>query len=314
MKPSSLVIYGLVACTALLSACTFVSQQLADKRMEEQLLKPGALDSPVATNFDEYKFRFLDKYRVSHAWPVTSACKYSSLGTRYKMGDTSYGEIHLVDDIYEDGNSTKQRDDDKPRNIDRFMRSVKVKRPDYKDGKVVGYREAEEGLQAICYEAWVGSNHSISALLFRRTLSEWQDEVAQRQYFRPYIAPDAEQFVQQVEGNRWFVYRSALQPMPVNASGGPFELWILPLGDTGYTLALQFGANQNSLLNPLVHSKFKTMFVHLIESVRFEPLTPAIEAEMNQLRTKANEVSRQDCIRMAQRSKPPAYCQKYLQP
>ena len=44
---------------AVLSSCGFVFQQLSDKAMEDRLLKPGALDSPIPWNLKTYGFRFL---------------------------------------------------------------------------------------------------------------------------------------------------------------------------------------------------------------------------------------------------------------
>ena len=219
-----------------------------------------------------------------------------------KDKDRYTGEVNWVNSIFEEAGQTWQTSSMGPaRSFDHYVRSQKVQRPDYgKDGKLVGYHEAEEGWQAVCYEAWMGTNHSVSAMLFRRTLSEWQNELAKRPYHRAYVAAEAAQFTQQVKENTWYVYRAALQPMPSNGSGGPFELWILPVGDTNYTLALQFGANQESLKNPKIHAQFQTMFRHLLESVRIEPLTPAISAEMEQLKVQALEIARQDCVRMSQ--------------
>lgn len=288
------------------------------RKNDDRYMQTGALDPNLTGYYDIYNVSFLNKYRIRHEWPLPArACPYGSMPTLGKNEDRYTGEINWVNSIFEEAGQTWQTSSMGPsRSFDRYVRSQKVQRPDYdKDGKVAGYHEAEEGLRAICYESWVATNHSVSAMLFRRTLNEWQDELAKRPYHRPYVAPNAEQFTQQVKENKWYVYRAALQPMPSNGSGGPFELWILPVGDTNYTLALQFGANQESLKYPETHARFQTMFQHLIESVRIEPLTPAIAAEMEQLKAQAFEITRQECVRMNQTMrKPPAWCQKYLNP
>jgi hypothetical protein len=56
----------------------------------------------------------------------------------------------------------------------------------------------------------------------------------------------------------------------------------------------------------------QAMFRRLLESVKIEPLTPAIEAEIAQLKAQAMEIQRQECLEMAKRTKPFKWCQKYL--
>ncbi len=307
MHHKTLWLIGYLALACVLSACSFVSQQLSDKRMEEQLLKPGALDSPVATNFDEYHFRFLDKYRVVHAWPVTSACKYSGFRTKYKMGETSYGDVHWVLDIIEEGNNTRQRDATPGSDFNRFVRSVKVQRPVYETANgtrgIVRYEEREEGLGPICFEAWVGTDHSLTIRLVKLPMSNrvahYEERVGSRSK-------------EKVGSNVWQVWRYQFDAATPNRYGG--EIWVLPIGETDYTLALEFGFGAESFQSPPTHAAFEAMFKHIVESVRVEPLTPAIETEMEELKVRAFEIVRQNCIQMAKRTKPPAYCQKYLKP
>jgi hypothetical protein len=278
--------------------------------MEEQLLKPGALDSPGATNFDEYHFRFLDKYRVVHAWPLTSACKYAGLRTRYRMGETSYGDLHIVDDIFEGNGSTRQRDADTPGGGDfnRFVRSIKVQRPEYEMVNGVRgishYYENEEGLQPICFEAWVGSSHSLVMRLHKRDIATWKSQWSS-------YNPSGVWTEKSIGGNHWQVLENSEANLASSGTGGWFRSYLTPVGDSGYTLALQLGATQRSLENPQAHAAFQTMFESLIESVKIEPLTPAIEGDMAQLKAKAFEISRQNCLRM---KNPPWYCKKYLEP
>jgi hypothetical protein len=297
-----------LANVCVLSACSFASQQLLDKRMEEQLLSPGALDSPVANNFDEYHFKFLDKYRIVHAWPVTSACKYAGSGTMYKMGETSYGEVQWVLDIIEEGGNTKQRNSDPGWNFNRFVRSVKVQRPVYDTVNgvrgIVRYEENEEGLQPICFEAWVGSSHSLVMRLHKRDIATWKSLWSS---YNP-SGVWTEKFI---GVNHWQVLENSEANLASSGTGGWFRSYLTPVGDTGYTLALQLGATQQSLKSPQEHAAFQAMFKHLIESVKIEPLTPAIEADMAQLKAKAFEITRQNCLRM---KNPPAYCKKYLEP
>src|SRR3546814_5642742 len=91
-----------------LSGCGFVGRQLADKDNETRLLKPGAMDSPLDGYYDIYHFKFLDKYQVTHEWPVTSNCQYRKTPT-LNQSDSYQGEIYAVKDIYKDAGKTWQR-------------------------------------------------------------------------------------------------------------------------------------------------------------------------------------------------------------
>jgi hypothetical protein len=305
-----------------LSACGFVSQQLADKAREEQLLAPGALDTGIASNFDEYQMKFLDRYRVRHSWPVTSACKYSQLRTKYKRGEISYGDVYIVDDIYEDEMSTKQREAAPTWNLDRFVRSQKRMVPIFAQrngviyaGETVGYEEKEEGLRPLCFQAWGGINQHVALELFKRTVPEW-DEWLNLHSRKPWgqLTEGATKTTEVINGNTWTVYKAPLQPRKINTISGPYLQCITPVGDTGYSISLELGANQESLDNPKAFAAMEAMFRRLLESVKVDPLTPAIEVEIAQLKAKAIEVQRQECIEMAKRTKPFKWCQKYLAP
>lgn len=50
--------------------------------------------------------------------------------------------------------------------------------------------------------------------------------------------------------------------------GGPYQVWILPLGNTGYTWIMTFGANLESLKYPAEHEMFERVIEHMVASVR----------------------------------------------
>ena len=165
-----LAIVGL-GMLANLSACGFAAGQLTDKAQEEQLLKPGALDVPMTGYYDVYSFKFLDKYRVTHEWPVVSNCKYSKLPTLSRKQDRYKGEIYAVDDIYEINESTKQRGAHPTWNFDRFVRpTYKRQIPEFDAaGKKTGrtLEKDETGFEAVCFEAWVGTSHAMTLMLYK---------------------------------------------------------------------------------------------------------------------------------------------------
>lgn len=262
-----LTIVGL-GVLASLSACGFAAGQLADKAQEEQLLKPGALDAPMTGYYDSYSFKLLDKYRVTHDWPVVSNCKYRKQPT-LNRSDRFRGEVYAVRDIYEDQGKTWQRFDPQlgPYDFDRFVRpSYKTQRPEFDAaGKKTGrmLEKNETGLEPVCFEAWVGTSHSTALRLYKSSLNE-------RIAF--YSKRPGKQSRETIGAQTWWVWRYPIDDGSPKAYGG--EAWVRPIGDTGYTLALELGAGHESLKFPQAHANFQAMFRHLLESVKIEEIKP----------------------------------------
>jgi len=106
--------------------------------------------------------------------------------------------------------------------------------------------------------------------LHKRDLASWRAIWTER-------SPKGKWSERLVGSNVWLVQETAEQdfkPKPLNGFGGPFQTWLLPIGDTGYILALELSANQESLKYPKAHADFQTVFRHLIESVKIEKLKP----------------------------------------
>jgi hypothetical protein len=263
-----------VSCLALLATLSACGVEQAVKRNDDRYMQPGALDGPLTGFYDTYRIKFLDKYRVTHQWPVMGNCKYSKLPTLGRKNDRYKGEIYAVDDIYEDSGSTKQRGAHPKWNFDRFIRSVKVMNPVY--GQVNGVRqktgeeEIEAGLQSLCFNSWYATSHSLVMRLHKRDQKTWKAQWTQ-------FNPKGKWSEQRVAGNVWTVQEvpeQELSPPAPGASGGWFQSWLLPIGDTGYTISLQLGASQESMQHPEAHARMKAMFHQLIESVKIEPLRP----------------------------------------
>lgn len=249
----------------------------AIKRNDDRYSQPGALDMQLNDYHDVYFFRFLGKYRISHQWPTAAEpCKYRSLPTLGRKADRYKGEVFSAPDIYEVDGKTWQASNTgrKPMDFDRYVRSVKVTRGVYANingmSQKVGEKENEEGLQPVCFGGWYATSHILRLWLFKYDMAEWRSRLAER-------SPKGRWSQQSVAGNLWQISETAeqdLKPRPLNGMGGPFQIWILPVGDTGYTLAMELGASQESLRFPEVHERFKAAFRELIESVKIEPLLP----------------------------------------
>lgn len=281
-KKIVLTLAGLTLMLAL-SACGVVGQQLSDKANEERLLKPGALDLPLTGVNDTYQYKFLDKYRITHQWPRISNCKYRALPT-LNVKDGSRGEFWAVPDIYEVDGHTWQLGDKKPY-FDRYMRHYEVVSSVYDpaslgvgaDGRYDANRKRKIGEtvaayepQSLCFESWYATSHSLVMRLHKRDQETWKAQLTQ-------FNPKGKWSEQRVAGNVWAVQEvpeQELSPRAPGAAGGWFQSWLLPIGDTGYTISLQLGASQESMQYPQAHARMKTMFRQLIESVRIEPLQP----------------------------------------
>lgn len=292
------------AALALLSGCGIES---AIKRNDDRYMQPGAQDSPLTGIYKTYQYRFLDKYRITQQWVNTSSCEFGGIerpdsraGVRSLFYDTR--------DIYEEGGKTWLRSrtqGGQPEDFDRYVRSVKQQVPIYapatkaeveasnkalwesiersrKTGRMesappdstgrkpIRYEEKEFGFRAVCGESWQATSHFLTTFLYKRDLASWRGIWSERN-------PKGRWAERRVGANVWLAQETAEQdfmPRPLNGVGGPFQTWLLPIGDTGYTLALELGASKESLQYPDAHARFQATFRHLIESVKIEPLQP----------------------------------------
>jgi hypothetical protein len=266
------VIIACLLAVAMLGGCGI---EAAIKRNDDRYMQPGALDAPLTKYYDTYSFKFLDQYRTSHQWPVAGgACEYRSLPTLNRRGDiTGYqgdrymGEIFAVPDVYEQNGKTWQASNTErpPMDFDRFVRSVKYTSKERgREGEVM-----EIGFKALCGDTWQVTNHSLTLYLHKRDLVGWRAIWTEK-------GPKGKWSERRIGASVWHVQETAEQdfePKEVGF-GGPFQTWLLPIGDTGYILALKLSANQESLKYPDAHTRFQATFRHLIESVKIETVRP----------------------------------------
>ena len=267
-----------IIITCVLTAIILCGCGLAGviNRNDEQYLQPGALDSPVGTILDFYQFKFLNKYEVTYQWPANAHhCKIGSLATL----NTNWGiksEFFYVPDIFEKDGKTWQASSvaGKFYDFDKYVRSVKVMNPLFGDvngvHQKIGEEELENGFSSMCFDSWYLTSHALFVSLYKRDLKTWK--ALNTQY-----NPKGEWTEQQVGNNLWTVQEvpeQELAPARLNASGGWFQSWLLPIGDSGYTLAIELGASKESLQRPDAHARMKEMFHQMIEAVKIEPVQP----------------------------------------
>jgi len=309
----------------LLAACSVGDMVYQN---DQRYMRPGALDPaiPTAPYYARHTFTLLGRYRVGHDWPnLGRSCQY---GGSYsgKPADIGLKLFDSLGEIYEENGKTYYKTDKSYASInpktgtywrsdlDRFIRpTYKRQIPEFDPvaKKFTGRKieQEEKGFEPICFEAWVETGHALTVMLYKRTVGEWQ--AALNHWSQgAYASPDAKHINENVAGNKWHVYLVPLKPRMANRISGSYELRILPIGTTDYTLAIELGANQESLQNPEVHAKFKAMFRHLIESVRIEPLTPQIEKEHEALHQRALDLARKQC---GQYKEPTPWCRQLSQ-
>lgn len=292
------------AALALLSGCGIEG---AIKRNDDRYMQPGALDFPLTGLYETYQYRFLDKYRITHQWLNSSNCGYGKYRTRAGRVGSSV-ETFAVDDIVEVGGKTYQVDERGKRDFDRSVRSVISEERHYTDasGQRKTFPSEQIGFHPLCFESWWTSSHYLRLRLQKRTLKELEQVFSDRY-------PEGQWTTKYLNGKVWRVQEVPLEKLrPRTGVGGPYQSWLLPLGDTGYTFALELGASKESLQYPEAHARFQTTFRHLIESVKIEPLNAQLEAEQAELAKKARTAVRKDCEAMAKRSGPSQWCKDLL--
>jgi len=266
------------------------------RRNDDRYAKPGAMDSPLTGIYKTYHYSLLNKYRVTHQW-LESGCTYGA----YERPSKTPGQRTLfydVLDIYEDGNVTKQRGAD-PTDFNRFVRSVKHQQPIYAQAteeeaeasvaaalkqarrssrtgiyespppdirKPIRYEEMETGFRPLCYEDWWTPSHALILRLHKLTLAEFETMFSKRY-------PEGRWSIRMLNGRQWRVQETSVDKLrPRTGTGGPYQTWVTSIGDTGYVIALEMTASQDSLQFPQTFAAIEKVFHHLIESVRIEPL------------------------------------------
>jgi len=253
------IVAGLVA-TLVLFGCGI---EEAVKRNDDRYARPGAMDSPLTGIYNTYQFHLLDKYRVSHQW-LESGCGYRGVETKEKaFGKRS--RFFVGRDIFEENGKTWLRFEGMtPFDFDRYVRSVKYTSKERgREGEVI-----DIGFRPLCFESWWVTSHFLRGMLYRRSLASWRSILTDKN-------PRGKWTERRVGANSWLVQEMAeqdLAPRPLNGVGGPFQIWLLPIGDTGYTLGMELGASSESLQYPDAHVHLQATLRHLIESVTIEPL------------------------------------------
>lgn len=256
----------LLIVTVLLSGCSIRSLV---RQSDERYLQPGALDVPLTGAYSIYSFKFVGRYRVTYEWIRTSGCDL--LGLAQPAAPAPPGKtLYLVPDIYEEGGKTWQRGITSSLlwDLDPWLTSVKyVSRAKGEEGQIL-----EVGMKLLCQESWWTSSHYLWIRLRRASVDDVQAEVTHGTTGVPIHWTR-----RMANGREWRVMEvplEQLRPRRPTGTGGPYQTWITPLADTGYSIAFTLGASKESLQYPRVHAAMLATLEHMVNALKVEPLPP----------------------------------------
>lgn len=237
---------------------------------DQRYATPSALDSPLSGAYDTYQTHFLGKYRITFQ-SFESGCHLRALETP-RLPDGSRSHFYVAPDIYEKDGKTWQGSNvgSSHKDLDPYVRSVISERKEYKDinGQTQAFEPREEGYQSLCFESWWMSSSYVSFSIRKSSVQKYVERL--KGFF-----PEGRWSQKRLSGNTWSVQEVAekdLREPPLNGVGGPYQNWLLPIGDTGYTIVLQLGASRETLKHPEAFEELKGVFKHLLESVKVESI------------------------------------------
>lgn len=256
----------LVIAVLNLTACGITSEVINHEANDQRLLKAGALDVPIAEIYKKYQYSFLDKYKISHDFIMAKGCSYYAkpvgikdviLGTNYAIAESAdifEKDEHTYVKIYQKKDVNKQY----PISIDRYTRPEYIQGTDSNGNPMIA-----KGFNPTCGQVWQLTNHSLSISLVKLSLND---------AIKRYSVANVPLQKQVIGKNTWITQATELAPRQMNSYAGEFLVSILPIEDTGYTFIFKLKANQDSLQYPQAHAQMQTIFKHLIESVKIEPI------------------------------------------
>ncbi|NML25119.1 hypothetical protein [Zoogloea dura] len=171
------------------------------------------------------------------------------------------------------------------------------------------YEEREDGLGWMCEQNWQGIGMGVEMRFYERTLSQWTAILDET-----YPQRDLKKAWEVIGKNTWMAYVATLQPPQLNMIGGPYKIYVTPVADSGFTIAISMRANQESIKNPEAFQAMDVLFHRLLESVKVEPWTDLAASEVETTRLQAMEILKQDCFKHY-KNKPrqaPTWCQPYF--
>lgn len=260
---------ALAGIAILLTACAAVRPSAVRDGVPIMVYRGGVLvyDAPLDIQ-EQYAFRFIDKWRISHAWlsgPVElSGCTY---GTNVFKRFGGYGELGLEPNgpMFEKNGIILQGDTHykTPKLIDFSPVSREKLYGTERDGKFTGYNN-------FCGHFFKDSFNGLGLYIVQPDPAKGTNEWI-----------EGAQAVT-INGLHWLHKEIPIQNWSESRDkfNEPIEIWTLKIPETQYWMMLSFrssiGGNlgMGAKAHPEKHQRLLELFHKIVESVKLEPITP----------------------------------------
>jgi hypothetical protein len=313
MKHRRMASLAVVLAAVNLTACTRYFNNI-----DNMYLQPGATDPAVPSARNIYTTRtmkFLGKYRVTYQW-LHDGCEIdSAVNLRLPLQGNLRREYSKP--IYEaDGHLWAEPflPEQAPTNRDKFFKSIMKSYPIYGRqpngaidiNNIIRDRMLETGREPACITFWKGIRQHVSINFTDRTLAD-VEKVLDRVLEKENITKSTHV----IGGNTWLTYKRPVVSTTIGY-GNYYWTYFTPILDSGYLVEAGLAANAESLKSPESFSALEDFFQRMLAAVEIAPWTEADEKEQAEMRRRAVESMRLDCVAQAKRSKPAPWCGRYL--
>lgn len=259
---------ALAGIVVLLAACATVQPSAIRDGVPIMVYRGGVLvyDAPLDIQ-EQYAFRFIDKWRISHAWlsgPVELwGCKYgANVFKRFEaypeLGLERNGPMFEKNGVILQGNTYYRTPD-------------KIDFSPVSREKIYGTNREEkfEGYSPFCGHFFKDSFDGLGLYIVQpdpaKGTNEWT-EGAQ---------------AVTINGLHWLHKKIPIQNWDgTQRLNAPIEIWVLKIPETQYWMMLRFASSiggtfgMGSKIHPEKHQRLLELFHKIVESVKLEPITP----------------------------------------
>lgn len=238
----SMVVAGLVGCAA----------DAPGVYRGGQRIEVGVIDVK-----EHYAFRFMDKWRISHAWlsGVKRGCEYAT---------NSYKRLGGYGDLESERNAPFVERGGVLGQLTEYKRKWSVS-TSY--ANIYGTRRGKfERYEPFCNEALIVSSDLLGLFIVKPDSAKGTDDWIEGA--KPV----------QLNGLTWLFKEIPPQDMTGNKEGkgvAPIEIWVLKIPDTPYWMMLRFSADLKYSIqeHPTQHYAMLDLFHRIVASVKLEPLS-----------------------------------------
>lgn len=232
--------------------------------LQDRPIPPGAFETLLNGRYVTFDVPLLDRVRFIHKW-LYSGCDYRVLEPAPFSNGIRTGYFPARSVVELDGKTWQIASDRPAFDFSRWVRSIPVvsKRPG-REGQIV-----EEGLRPVCFDFWQVSSQYLRARFYRMSLDEFEA------FYKTRYPINVEWARQIRNGFEWRVKKvppELMVPRSPSGVGGPYQVWITAIADTGYAIAFEMGASRESLGFPREQEKLQAVFDEILDSFEVIPI------------------------------------------